>query len=99
MVAYRAETVMANIIRPHMAKKDEARMVIRQILNTEINLIPDEQNKRLIVELHNLTSEYSDQLANILCRELNKSMTIFPGTELEIFYKLVSQKNRPGQEF
>jgi hypothetical protein len=98
MVAYRAETAMANIIRPHMARKDEARKVIRQIFNTEINLIPDEQNKRLIVELHNLTNEYSDQLANILCQELNNSRTIFPGTEMEIFYKLVSQKNRPGQE-
>lgn len=98
MVAYRAETVMANIIRPHMTRKDEARMVIRQIFNTEINLIPDEQNERLIVELHNLTNEYSDQLVNILCQELNNSRTIFPGTEMEIFYKLVSQKNRPGQE-
>lgn len=98
MVAYRAETAMANIIRPHMARKDEARMVIRQIFNTETNLIPDEQNKRLIVELHNLASEYSDQLANILCQELNNSRTIFPGTDMAIFYKLVSQKNRPGQE-
>jgi hypothetical protein len=98
MVAYRAETAMANIIRPHMARKDEARKVIRQIFNTEINLIPDGQNKQLIVELHNLTSEYADQLADILCRELNNSRTIFPGTEMEIFYKLVSQKNRPGQE-
>lgn len=98
MVAYRAETAMANIIRPHMARKDEARRVIRQIFNTETNLIPDEQNKRLIVELHNLTSEYADQLANILCQELNNSRSIFPGTDMEIFYKLVSQKNRPGQE-
>jgi hypothetical protein len=98
MVAYRAETAMANIIRPHMARKDEARMVIRQIFNTETNLIPDQPNKRLIVELHNLTSEYVDQLANILCQELNNSRTIFPGTDMEIFYKLVSQKNRPSQE-
>jgi len=98
MIAYRAETVMANIIRPHMARKDEARSVVKQIFKTETNLIPDEQNKRLIVELHNLTSEYSDQLANILCQELNQARAIFPGTDMEIFYKLVSQKNRPGQE-
>jgi hypothetical protein len=98
MIAYRAETAMANIIRPHMARKDEARSVVRQIFNTESNLIPDVQNKRLIVELHNLTSEYSDQLANILCQELNQAKAIFPGTDMEIFYKLVSQKNRPGQE-
>ena len=98
MVAYRAETAMANIIRPHMARKDEARRVIRQIFNTETNLIPDEQNKRLIVELHNLTSEYADHLANILCQELNQARAIFPGTDMEIFYKLVSEKNRRSQE-
>jgi hypothetical protein len=98
MVAYRAETAMANIIRPHMVRKDEARKVIKQIFDTETNLIPDKQNKRLIVELHNLTSEYADQLADILCQELNNSRTIFPGTDIEIFYRLVSQKNRPGQE-
>ncbi len=98
MIAYRAETAMVNIIRPHMARKDEARSVVKQIFNTESNLIPDEQNKQLIVELHNLTSEYADQLANILCQELNKAKAVFPGTDMEIFYKLVSQKNRPGQE-
>ncbi|MGD2092797.1 MAG: hypothetical protein PVH61_41925 [Candidatus Aminicenantes bacterium] len=98
MVAYRAETAMANIIRPHMVRKDEARSVVRQIFKTEINLIPDEKNKRLIIELHNLTNEYSDQLANILCQKLNQAKVIFPGTKMEVFYKLVSQKNRPGQE-
>ena len=98
MIAYRAETAMANIIRPHMVRKDEARSVVKQIFKTEINLIPDEQNKLLIIELHNLSSEYSDQLANILCQENNQSKVIFPGTKMEVFYKLVSQKNRPGQE-
>jgi hypothetical protein len=98
MIAYRAETAMANIIRPHMARKDEARSVVRQILNTESNLIPDEQNKRLTVELHNLTNEYADELAYIICQELNQAEVKFPGTDMEIFYKLVSQKNRPVQE-
>lgn len=98
MVAYRAETAMANIIRPHMVRKDEARSVVKQIFKTEINLIPDEKNKRLIIELHNLTNEYSDQLANILCQKLNQAKVIFPATKMEVFYKLVSQKNRPGQE-
>jgi hypothetical protein len=98
MVAYRAETAMANIIRSHMARRDEARMMIKQIFNTEVNLIPDRQKKQLIVELHNLTNEYADHLADVLCKELNSTGTIFPGTDMEIFYKLVSTKNRPGQE-
>ena len=98
MIAYRAETAMANMIRPHMARGDEARSLVKLIFKSEINLIPDQRNKRLTVELHNLTNEYSDKLANILCQELNASQIQFPGTDMEIFYKLVSQKNPPGQE-
>ena len=98
MIAYRAETALANIIRPHMVRKDEARSVVRQIFNTETNLIPHDQNKQLIVELHNLTNEYSDQLAQIICHALNETDTTFPGTDMKIIYKMVSEKNPRSQE-
>jgi hypothetical protein len=98
MIAYRAETAMVNIIRPHMAKKEEARSLLKQIFQSDCNIIPDNQNKRLIVELYNLTNKSSDNMANILCQELNQARVIFPGSDMEIFYKLVSYKNRPGQE-
>jgi hypothetical protein len=98
MIAYRAETALANIIRPHMPRKDEARSLVRQIFNTEINLIPNEQDKQLLVELHNLTSEYADKLAQMICRELNETDTTFPGTDMKIHYKMVSEKNRRSQE-
>ena len=98
MIAYRAETAIANIIRPEMVRKDEARSVVRQIFMKDINLKPDEKNKRLIVELHNLTNEYEDKLAQIICDYLNDTEVTFPGTEMKIFYKLVSMKNRRSQE-
>jgi hypothetical protein len=98
MIAYRAETALANIIRSHMVRKDEARSVVRQIFNTETNLIPHDQNKQLIVELHNLTNEYSDQLAQIICHALNETDTTFPGTDMKIIYKMVSEKNPRSQE-
>ena len=47
----------------------------------------------MIIELHNLTNEYEDNLAQIICDVLNETSTIFPGTDMEIFYKLVSIKN------
>jgi hypothetical protein len=98
MIAYRAETAMANIIRPQMVRKDEARSVVRQILTKDVNIKPDEKNKRLIVELHNLTNEYEDKLAQIICNYLNDTEVTFPGTDMTIFYKLVSMKNRRSQE-
>jgi len=98
MIAYRAETSLANLIRPQMVRKDEARSVIRQIFNTEINLRPDMQNNRLTVELHNLTNQYEDELAQIICDNLNDTETTFPGTKIKILYKLVSEQNRRSQE-
>ncbi|NIM17383.1 MAG: hypothetical protein GTN68_40050 [Candidatus Aminicenantes bacterium] len=98
MIAYRAETALANIIRPYMARKDEARSLVRQIFNTEINLVPDQKNKQLTVELHNLASEYSDNLAKIICNALNETEVTFPGTDMKLFYKMVSEKNPRSQE-
>lgn len=98
MIAYRAETALANIIRPEMARKDEARSVIKQIFERDINLKPDKNNKQMTIELHNLTNEYNDKLAQVLCNHLNETSTTFPGTEMKIFYKLVSEKSRRSQE-
>jgi len=99
MIAYRAETALANIIRPKMARKEEARAVIRQIFKTEINISPDKENKILNVYLHNLTNEYSDRLANEICEKLNETETPFPGTNLRIIYNLVSNQNRRDKVF
>ncbi len=98
MIAYRSETVLANIIRSEMVRTDEARSVIRQIFNQDANLKPDEQNGVLTVELHNLTNEYEDKLAQCLCDNLNATETPFPGTKMRLFYKMVSEKNLRSQE-
>ncbi len=98
MIAYRAETALANIIRQNMPRRDEARSVIRQIFTRDANLIPDKDNNRLTIEIHNLTNEYEDKLAQIICDTLNETCTIFPGTDLQIFYKLGLEKNRRSQE-
>jgi len=98
MIAYRAETALANIIRPKMIRRDEARSIIKHIFTKDVNLKPDKALNRLVVELHNLTNEYEDKLAQIICDTLNETCTIFPGTNMEIFYKLVSEKNPRGQE-
>jgi len=90
MIAYRAETALVNTIRPKMSKKDDARSFIRKILSSEIDVKTDKKNKKLIVSLHNLANRVSDHLAQEICNNLNETETIFPGTDLKIFYKMVS---------
>ena len=99
MIAYRAETAMTMSVRKVLARSDDARSLIREIFSTEADLIPDEENKTLTVRLHHLTNNLSDQAARFLASELNATETVYPGTDLRLIYKLVSDDNPPDQEF
>jgi hypothetical protein len=90
MIAYRAETAMANSLREAMSRTDDARSLLRAVYQTEVDLLPDEKNKTLTVTLHHLANHSSDNAVLYLCNELNATNTIFPGTELQLIYKLGS---------
>jgi hypothetical protein len=90
MIAYRAETAMALLVRPELSKKDEARAIVRQILRADADLEPDLKNGTLTVSLHNLTTPRGNQYAQYLCYQLNEMEVIFPGTEFRLVYKLVA---------
>jgi len=54
------------------------------------DLIPDEADGTLTVRLHHLTNRASDEAARILAEHLNLTETVYPGTNLRLVYKLVS---------
>ena len=99
MIAYRAETAMTLTVRDCLARADDARSLVREIFRTEADLIPNEEEKTLTVRLHHLTNRLSDEAARYLATQLNATETIYPGTNLRLVYKLVSDDNLPGQEF
>ncbi len=78
---------MANIIKEHMAHKDEARLLLKQVYNTDADIKVDKENKKLIVRIHKLTYWKDDAILGKLCDQLNLSQTIFSGTEYTLFYK------------
>jgi hypothetical protein len=90
MIAYRAETAMANILRRSMRHQDEARSLLRSLYATEADLLPDYDHSTLTVRLHQPANNCSAQTIKKLCRELNEARTKFPGTELRLVYDLVS---------
>ena len=90
MVAYRAETALAMSLRQHMARTDDARALLREIFVGAADLCPDEAAGTLTVNLHRLSNACSDQLAAKMAEELNATETIFPGTNLRMVFKLVS---------
>jgi len=91
MIAYRAETGMASLLREHMARgDDDARALLRQIFQTEADLIPHLTENKLTVRLHHLTQAAHDQAIEKLLTELNATQTVFPCTELLLVFKLGS---------
>lgn len=90
MIAYRAESSLASLLREHIARSDDARALVRQMFDTEVDLIPDLATNTLTVRLHHLTQAAHDQAIEPLLAELNATQTIFPGTRLALIFKLGS---------
>jgi hypothetical protein len=90
MIAYRAESSMASMLREHIARPDDARALLRQIFDTEADLTPDTATNTLTVRLHHLTQAAHDQAIEKLLVDLNATQTIFPGTSLTLVFKLGS---------
>jgi len=90
MIAYRAESSMASLLREHLARGDDARALLRQIFDTEADLTPDLVANTLTVRLHHLTQAAHDQAIEQLLADLNTTHTVFPGTNLTLVFKLGS---------
>jgi hypothetical protein len=99
LLAYRAETNMAYLLRQNMSHIDDARSLLQQVYETEADLQPDLVAKTLTVKLHHLTQAAHDGAISHLIKELNATQTIFPGTELRLIYKLGSCQIPADQEF
>ena len=67
MVAYRAETAMANSLREHLTRPDEARRVLRALYTTEADLVPDPDARTLTVRLHHCANAATDRVIDKPC--------------------------------
>ena len=91
MIAYRAESSMASLLREHLARGgNDARALLRQIFQTDADLTPDLVAGTLTVKLHHLTQAIHDQAIEKLLDDLNATQTVFPGTKLTLVFKLGS---------
>lgn len=90
MIAYRAETAMANLLRETISRPDEVRSLLRGLYSSEADLIPDHKQGTLTVQLHHLANHSYDNAIQTLCDELNATETQFPRTNLRLVFKLGS---------
>ncbi len=88
MVAYRAETALVRSLPPHyMRTEDEGRALIREMLLTSADILPQPDHHRLVVRLHSLANPRSNAALATLCETLNALEVRYPGTDLQLVYQ------------
>lgn len=89
MICYRAETAMVNLLRPHYKKSaNEGHMLVKEIINTSADLVPDEANKTLQVNLYGLSTPRANNALQAIITDLNETHTTFPGTDMRLQFSL-----------
>ncbi len=89
MVAYRAETAMAGIVREELSRQDDARSVLRDLFCSSADLIPSPDTNELEVHVHPLANPRTNRAIEHLLEELNAASLTYPGTKLRLVYRLV----------
>ena len=89
MIAYRAETAMAGIVREELARTDDARSLLRDMFRSEADLGPDTKQGVLRVGVHPMANDRSNRAILHLLDHLNAADFTYPGTNLQLVYNLV----------
>lgn len=90
-ICYRAETSFANLLSEHYRKhKNEKRALVKSIIKANGDLIVDYENKTLTVKLYTLSNPRMNLAVLRICKLLNQTETIFPGTQLLLKYEFAT---------
>jgi hypothetical protein len=88
MICFRAETAMAGLLYEFFKRaEDERRMLIKQIISTPADIIPDYANNTLTIVIHTLSAPRFNEALQQLIATLNETQTTFPGTLLKMTFK------------
>jgi transposase len=88
MIAYRAETAMASIVRETLARTDDSRSLLRDLFRSEADLLPDVERHLLHVRVHPMSNPRSDRAIAHLLDQLNATEFNYPGTSLRLIYSI-----------
>jgi hypothetical protein len=89
MICYRAESSIASLLAPYLINAEkEKRMVVKQIIQANADIIPDYKANTLTINLYSLAAKRYNDAAAKLAGLLNETETIFPGTNLIMKFKI-----------
>ena len=91
MLVYRAESALYNILSEfYKSTEKEGRVILKELFTSDADMIPDYENKKLIIRLHSLSTPRANQAIKELCSFLNQTETCFPFTDLVLVYETVA---------
>jgi hypothetical protein len=91
MIAYRAETALASIVREELARTDDARSLLRDLFCSEADLTPDLDKRVLGVQVHPMSNPRANRAIAHLLEHLNAAEFTYPGTSLQLIYSIAGQ--------
>jgi hypothetical protein len=88
MIAYRAETALVGLLRPHLAKEEEARALVRELFVSSADLEPNEQENTLTIRIHRMACPAHDKAMSALLADLTQAAFCHPETGMRLIYDL-----------
>jgi hypothetical protein len=95
MIAYRAETALASIVREKLVRTDDARSLLRDLFRSEADLVPDLEQQVLRVHVHPMSNPRSNRAIAHLLEHLNAAEFTYPGTSLQLVYSFAGKAETP----
>ncbi len=89
MIAYRAETVLVGLLTTHLNKEEEARALVRQILVSAADIIPNPAENTLTVRIHRMACPAHDKAVQALLATLTEMEFRHPETNARMVYTLI----------
>ncbi len=89
MIAYRAETALVALVKPHLNKEEEARALVRELFVTSADIEPNAAAKTLTIRIHRMAAPVHDKAIAALLEDLTKIGFRHPETGAKIIYALV----------
>jgi len=87
MIAYRAETALVALLKPHLNKEDEARALVRELMVSSADILPTEST--ITVRVHRMSLPHLDVAAGKLLAQLTEMNFQHPETGQQMIYTLV----------
>jgi len=88
MIAYRAETALVGLLRPHLARDEDARALVRELFVSSADIEPDEQAKTLTIRIHRMACPAHDLAIGALLAQLTQAAFRHPETGMRVVYEL-----------